>query len=360
MSFDLNDVGIQRVSGLNVNFTGPNDLQVVNYTFNLGTLITTEGTLTGDDQNNDGYIQRGETVDHDNPGLLHWRDPLDTIPDLNNAQVIGVGLMGGFVSGIFVQYPVILVDQPGPGGGRFLLYPQGVPGIFTTVGGLINTTITFYPNGQIGPGGEFQPCFTRGTMILTDRGEVAIEDLAEGDLVQTVDNGLQPIRWIGGSVLTAADLGANPNLRPIRIAKGALGEGVPVRDLVVSPQHRVLVRSNIAQRLFGTREVLVAAKQLCQLEGIDVVSDLQEVEYFHILFDRHEVIISEGAETEALFTGDEALRGVEKTALEEILTIFPQLRDPSYSPQPARALVSGRMGRKLAVRHAQNDKHLVQ
>lgn len=156
-----------------------------------------------------------------------------------------------------------------------------------------------------------------------------------------------------------SDLDAAPKLRPIVIRAGALGEGLPSADLMVSLQHRVLIRSIIAQKLFGTEEVLVAARQLCQTEGIDVAEDAVEVEYFPILFDRHELVISTGAETKSLLTGPEALKGVGVAAREEIFAIFPELRDRDYTPVAARVIVSGRKGRMLAVRHAQNGRPLV-
>lgn len=202
-------------------------------------------------------------------------------------------------------------------------------------------------------------CFADGTLIETDRGAVAIENLSAGDLVLTLDNGLQPIRWIGSSKMSAQVLEEAPRLRPIRIGAGALGENKPETDLLVSPQHRVLVRSTIAQRMFGAPEVLVAAKQLCQVEGIDIAEDVVEVTYLHMLFDRHEVVFSNGAETESLYTGAEALKCVGPAAAEEIFTIFPELREHDYVPVAARPLATGRMGRKLAVRHAQNNKQLV-
>lgn len=203
------------------------------------------------------------------------------------------------------------------------------------------------------------PCFTRGTLIETERGPIAIEDLASGDLVLTRDHGPRPIRWIGSTVVTAAALARNPKLRPIRIHAGALGAGTPASDLVVSPQHRILVRSKVAQRMFGTDEILVAAKQLLLLDGIDIAHDLESVEYFHILFDRHEVVISNGAETESLYTGPEAMKGIGKAAHEEIFALFPELKARDYAPVPARLLASGRMGRRLASRHGQNGKPLV-
>ncbi|SEO26980.1 Hint domain-containing protein [Paracoccus alcaliphilus] len=203
------------------------------------------------------------------------------------------------------------------------------------------------------------PCFTRGTMILTDAGLRAIEDLAEGDLVMTRDNGLQPVRWIGSVGVSADRLAAEPTLRPIRIAAGALGASTPAQDLLVSPQHRVLVRSRIAQRMFGTSEVLVAAKQLLTIEGVDIADAADGVEYFHMLFDRHEVVFSNGAETESLYTGAEALKAVGSAAKEEIFALFPELRDSDVAPQAARILASGRQGRKLAMRHLQNSRALV-
>lgn len=203
-------------------------------------------------------------------------------------------------------------------------------------------------------------CFTRNTMIQTDRGAVAIEDLRVGDLVVTRDNGLQPIRWIGSKALAATSLAEDEALRPIRIRQGALGSGTPSSDLLVSPQHRMLVRSKIAQRMFGTNEVLVAAKQLCQIDGIDIADDAEGVEYFHLLFDRHEIVTANGAESESLYTGPEALKSVGPQALQEIFALFPDLKERDYTPSGARALISGRMGRKLAVRHKQNSRALVE
>lgn len=205
-------------------------------------------------------------------------------------------------------------------------------------------------------------CFATGTLIDTPDGPRAVETFRAGDLVVTRDHGPQPLVWAGACRVDAARLDLQPNLRPIRIAAGALGPGQPARDLLLSPQHRVLVRSKIAQRMFGTFEVLVAAKQLLQLDGIDVAEDLDEVDYFHLLFDQHEIVVSEGAETESLYTGPEALKSVGPAAREEILTIFPELRDRDIEAEPPRAarpLPSGRMARKLAVRHKQNGRELV-
>ncbi|MFB9224040.1 Hint domain-containing protein [Paracoccus cavernae] len=203
------------------------------------------------------------------------------------------------------------------------------------------------------------PCFTAGTMIRTPEGERAVETLAVGDLILTLDNGPQPLRWTGRRKLERETLAGAPNLLPIRISAGALGENTPARDLVVSPQHRILVRSRIAAELFGATEVLVAAKQLLALDGIEVATDCDTVTYVHLLFDRHEVVTSDGAETETLYTGAEALKSVGATACEEIFTLFPQLRDAREAFAPARPFLKGREARELADHHLYNNHALI-
>ncbi|WP_245155644.1 Hint domain-containing protein [Paracoccus ravus] len=202
-------------------------------------------------------------------------------------------------------------------------------------------------------------CFMLGTIIETQHGPVAVEDLKVGDMVLTRDDGYQPIRWIGSVRLSAARLARQPKLRPVRIKAGALGSGLPSADLYVSPQHRILVRSKIAVKMFGAMEVLVPAKQLLQLDGIDYADDRPDVVYFHFLFDRHQIVLSNGAETESLFTGPQALRSLSSAALQEVYTLFPELQDESFEPESARPLVSGRRSRKLALRHADKGKALV-
>lgn len=207
----------------------------------------------------------------------------------------------------------------------------------------------------------YNVCFAQGTMILTDRGEVAIEDLTPGDKVMTRDQGPQAIRWIGRQTMSARMLQANDKLRPIRIRAGALAAGTPATDLIVSPQHRILVRSAIAQRLFGTDEVLVAAKHLLEVEGIEIAQDMPEVTYFHFLLNDHHVVVSNGAQTESLYTGSQALKSISPAAREEIFAIFPQLRDreATHVPRGARSLLTGRQGRKLARHHAATSRALM-
>lgn len=202
------------------------------------------------------------------------------------------------------------------------------------------------------------PCFTLGTLILTPSGEVPVESLTVGDEVLTVDAGVQRLRWIGTRRLDAAELTRAPHLQPIRIGAGSLGRNLPGRDLVVSPQHRCLVRSRIAERMAGGAEVLVAAKHLLGLPGVSVVPPDEPVTYIHLLFDRHELIWSNGTVTESYYLGDQAVAAVDAAAREEILTLFPDLA--KARPQGARPFVRGRIARKLVERSQVNGKPLVE
>ena len=197
-------------------------------------------------------------------------------------------------------------------------------------------------------------CFASGTMITTARGDVPVEDIVAGDRVLTADHGLQAVRWVGARHLSASDLAANSKLRPVRIMAGALGVGRPVRDLLVSRQHRILLASVIAERMFGTREVLVPAIRLTDLPGIFVDTDCREVRYHHLLFDRHEVVLSEGAWSESLFTGPQALQSLSAAARAEILTLFPELENMREPLRTARPVPRGKAARRLMARHRKN------
>lgn len=222
-----------------------------------------------------------------------------------------------------------------------------------------NTLLNFDLNNADGM--QFT-CFTLGTLILTDCGERPIETLAVGDRVLTVDHGLQPIRWIGRRTLSPDELDRAANLVPVRIAAGALGSDLPRRTLTVSPQHRCLVRSAIAERMFGAREVLVAAKHLLDLPGVSLAPASAPVTYLHLLFDRHELVCSNGLISESFYTGDQALTAVGQAARAEILALFPELASglPTAARCPARTFLRGRVARKLVERSVRNQKPLVE
>lgn len=201
-------------------------------------------------------------------------------------------------------------------------------------------------------------CFATGTLIDTPDGPRPVELLKAGDRVITRDHGAQVLLWAGHMQLDGARLDLQPNLRPIRISAGSLAPGYPSRDLVLSPQHRVLVRSNIVQRMFGLREILVAAKHLTGLPGIEVMHPPNGVGYHHLLLDRHQILRSEGAWTESLYLGPQAMKGLPPGARREITALFPELEEADFRPQSSRRMLTGKEGRNLAMRHGKNRKDL--
>lgn len=160
------------------------------------------------------------------------------------------------------------------------------------------------------------PCFVAGTLIETANGQQAVETLAEGDLVMTRDDGLQPLRWMGRRKVPAEG-----KMAPIFIEANAMGTH---NALKVSPLHRILVKDAVAELLFGEEEVLIAAKDLVNDKTIRPVTG-GEVEYVHLMFDRHQVIYSEGLATESFLPGPQTTKSFEAEMVEEITTIFPEL-----------------------------------
>ena len=169
------------------------------------------------------------------------------------------------------------------------------------------------------------PCFTPGTMIATPKGERRVEDLEVGDRVITRDNGIQEICWLGRRDLTGIEMLRASHLQPVMIRQGALGNGLPERDMMVSPNHRVLVANDKTALYFDEREVLVAAKHLTGLEGVDRV-EISKVSYIHFMFDQHEVVLSDGAWTESFQPGDQTLDGLGNAQRNEIFELFPELK----------------------------------
>ncbi len=167
-------------------------------------------------------------------------------------------------------------------------------------------------------------CFVAGTRIRTLQGERRIETLQVGDEVVTLDRGAQPVRWIGRRVVQGEG-----DFAPILFRKGAIGNR---RDLRVSPQHRMLISGWRAELLFGESELLVAAKHLVNGQSI-LPAPCDEVEYVHLMFDRHEVILAEGVASESFHPGDFVL-AQDRALMAELTTLFPELRIGATSDWP--------------------------
>ena len=316
--------------------------------------ITKAGGVTIDDSNAVGDTILGDAT-HTDSGDVGDQDA-------TASAVAGINI-GDTVDS---RYTYAITGSDGSSGNIYFLATNGL----NNYGSLIASDIPLdpavtYTFGAFNTDGgiaysSLVPCFVRGTRLEAFGGPVPIEDLSVGDEVLTLDNGFQAVRWIGRRRLDGFDLAVRPNLRPILISRGALGPGTPSRDLKVSPQHRVLVRSRIAMRMFGVEEILVPAKKLGALEGVCVLEHAREVEYLHILFDDHQIVFSEGAATESLFLGSEIRKGLDAGDLSEIYDLFPGFCAAEREPfAPARTLVSrNKAVAKLITRHRSNRKSL--
>lgn len=167
-------------------------------------------------------------------------------------------------------------------------------------------------------------CFASGSLIATVTGERRVEDLVPGDRVITRDNGIQEIAWIGQKTLSQLGQDLEERFQPILIKAGALGNNLPARDLLVSPNHRLLIANDLTSLLFEDRETLVAAKFLVGRAGVEQLR-VQTISYFHLLFERHEVILGNGAWSESFQPGDYAMETLTDDQRSEILALFPEL-----------------------------------
>ncbi|WP_146591644.1 Ig-like domain-containing protein [Puniceibacterium confluentis] len=224
-------------------------------------------------------------------------------------------LSGVGAEGVDWRLTNVRLDDDGPD-----REPNGIDGTveFLNGSGTVTGTMDFFNIEEV------VPCFTPGTLIATPQGERLVEDLREGDRIITRDNGIQEIRWVGRKDLTGHMLSRKPHMRPILVQKGSLGNGLPEHDLLLSPNHRVLVNNDKTALYFEEREVLAAAKHLTGLEGVDEVGTLG-VSYIHFMFDSHEVVLSNGAWTESFQPGDYSLNGIGDAQRDEILELFPEL-----------------------------------
>lgn len=189
---------------------------------------------------------------------------------------------------------------------------------------------------------KITPCFTPGTRIATDRGWRPVETLRRGDRVVTRDNGLKRIAWAGRRDVSYSDLMEIPELQPVLVRRGAFGQGMPERDMLVSPQHRFLVLPEGR----GGEECLCSARALCFRDGIGLASMLG-VSYLHILLEAHEVILADGVWTESFHPDDATLHGMEMHTREEILALFPEIETLGAVRRfpPARTILQSRFER---------------
>jgi hypothetical protein len=184
-------------------------------------------------------------------------------------------------------------------------------------------------------------CFAKGTRILTPDGLIPVENLCEGDQIRTKDNGAQEIRWIGQRRMSGARLYTMPHLRPVRIKAGALGQGEPDDDLLVSPEHRVLIKGRAAQALFNTDEVLVKASNLLNDRSILIDHTAREVTYIHLMLEQHQIVWANGVECESFHPANTAMEDIDPVQRAVLFDRFAGLEnDPHRYGEYARRNLS--------------------
>jgi len=223
----------------------------------------------------------------------------------------------------------------------------GPPGGFPPVGQDLEVIAAYEGPGSFGQSsisaGDLAspPCFTPGTRILTPQGYRPVEDLNVGDLVETRDAGARPLCWIGEVALSGEDLQRRPEFRPVRIKAHTFGPDRPGRDLLLSPQHRILVSDWRAELFRGDAEVLAASVHFVDGVNVQRAPCPAGVRYLHIMCESHQIILADGLEAETFLPGQAALAGVPRAAADEVLELFPDLATPGAAPLPARPILRG-------------------
>ncbi|MFW2589939.1 Hint domain-containing protein [Sagittula sp. SSi028] len=195
------------------------------------------------------------------------------------------------------------------------------------------TTLTFSEIETV----NYVPCFTPGTRVKTDQGEIDVAEIAVGDRILTRDNGYQPVRWRGTKALGHRELCRDPSLQPVLIRAHAFGPGRPERDMLVSPQHRLSFTGAQVQMLTGEEEVLAAACHALDHAAVQLSRPAQGVEYIHFMFDHHELVMSDGVWTESFQPGVMSLAGLDQRQRVELLHLFPELAQGDWETAYASA-----------------------
>ena len=208
-------------------------------------------------------------------------------------------------------------------------------------------TVTGTSEGPIGSSTPYStyatpPCFVPGTMIETAHGAIAVENVQSGMQVRTLDAGLQTVRWAGATQIDWRTMMQTPRLRPVRIAKDAFGPGCPVKDMWVSPQHKLLQGGMRAAMYFGSDEVLVAAKHLLDDNRIVTDNSVANIVYCHLAFDAHHLILSDGVWTESFLPGKIGLSGLQDDTHTEVEWLFPGASIGEFQMAAARPILKRR------------------
>lgn len=251
------------------------DVEALGTTSETYTVIVTQAT--------DDYFNNGQFV---------------TVVDSNGNTIFeSVGVQNDAYQGRAAGDPYLAL----PNG--YVIDIRGLPSSPTDVDYTIDDDVIGAPYSE--PYGELNfddlvgsvPCFVGGTMILTKQGEKPVQELVVGDLVLTMDNGFQPIVWVGSKHIHFSSQQDREHLRPICIPKG---EACPNGPLTVSPQHRILCRGANVDLVAGFEEALVSAEHLRKCGAAQSIRNEASVTYYHFMTHEHELVLADGNWSESL------------------------------------------------------------
>ena len=206
-------------------------------------------------------------------------------------------------------------------------------------------------NGAVSLNVSILTCLCEGTEVLTPNGGRAVETIRVGDFLLNDRGAAKQVIWVGSTTVSAGELEFLEELRPIRFPAGALGSAGPKADLYISPQHRVVVEGAAPSLFVGEERVLVAAKHLAAVGLAEETAPTQDVRYFHVLLEEHELLVTNGLVTESFqparrtleVMSDEnqerLLAAIEALGAEAMLTRPDAL--PALSSREARVVLDG-------------------
>lgn len=292
--------------------------------FNIGAgTVLSADTLTITD--GDEFLQATTATDPGTDQVFDFANQ-PTVTDydvafLDFAKVNGTGMdyelyaMSVTVSGGAVKYYVLSKDAgfiPSPGDGLAITS---------------YSTFSSVRYDQLGSA----ICFGHGTLISTPKGQVAIQTLRPGDLVQTMDNGPKPLLWVARRDVGGVEMTLFSRLKPVWIKAGLFAND---RPLIVSQQHKMLTA-------VSGQEHLVVARKLPQFlkGGARIAKGKIRMTYYHLLLDQHEILFAENAPTESLSGGPLGLAALSPLDRAKVLTDFPELFPQDAPPRLCRPLL---------------------
>lgn len=261
--------------------------------------------------------------------------------DIDKIEVDDPLIDSGFVVTDGAQSYTVTMIEVGPGTPPLLMFLDEIPPKDTEMW-VVHHALDGMRRAKAEPMSGGVICFTPGTRIETPDGPRLVEELRQGDRVQTKDSGAQEIQWVGSRRMSGARLFAMPRLRPVRIRAGALGIDRPDGELLVSPEHRMLITGAVAQDLFNVPEVLVSAKDLINNSTVSVDLAVREVTYIHLLLPRHQILWANGVETESFHPASTSLDMLDEEDRGRLLDLNPRLaHEPlAYGSYARRSLTS--------------------